>query len=172
MPVLHCCATLQRLSVCACLHPSYNICTTAHDLTSAARGFKATVSYRVVNTSPLSAAAYAAKFYATEMAFASDSVTLAYSRVGLNYTANYLRTWHETVLYASSTVAPTSLELNYRPSALEPAYRASAAVETVGPVTPCRCSAPQRPLLHGRFGNRVTSSQVSNLLRMGCAAAV
>ncbi len=93
--------------------------------------------------SHLSAAAYGSKFYATEMAFASDSVTLAYSRVGLNTTATHLRTWHEIVLYASSTAAPTSSELDYRPSTLEPAYRASAAVETVGPVTPCRCSAPQ-----------------------------
>ncbi len=140
--VLHCHATLQHLRVCACLHPYHGICTTAHDFTSAARGFKATVSSRVVNVSHLSAAAYGAKFYATEMAFASDSVTLAHSRMGLNTTAAHLRTWHETVLYASSTTAPTSSELSYVPSILEPAYRASTAVETVGNVTPCRCSAP------------------------------
>ena len=152
VPVLHCHATLRWLSVCACLHPSYNICTTAHDLTSAARGFQATMSSRVVNMSHLSAAAYGSKFYATEMAFASDSVTLAYSRLGLNTTATHLRTWHETVLYAS-TASPTSSELSYRPSTLEPAYRASTAVETVGPVTPCRCSAPQRLLPHVRSRN-------------------
>ena len=100
---------------------------------------------QVVNVSHLSAAAYGAKFYATEMAFASDSVTITSARLGLNTTAAYLRTWHETVLYASSTTAPTSSELSYVPSTLAPAYRASPDVETVGSVTPCRCSAPQMP---------------------------
>ena len=117
------------------------------------RGFHATVMSillsRVVNVSYSSAAAYGVKFYATEMAFASDSVTLTYARLGLNVTATELRTWHETVLYASSTSPPTSSELHYR----QPAYRASPAVETVSLVTPCRCSAPQRPLPHVRSAN-------------------
>ena len=112
-----------------------------------------TLSSRVVNISCLSDAAYGAKFYATEMAFASDSVTLAYARLGLNATATELRTWHETVLYASSTSPPTSSELNYRPSTLQPAYRASPDVETVSFVTPCRCSTPQRPRLHVECAN-------------------
>ncbi|DBB01294.1 TPA: hypothetical protein ACH3X3_011692 [Trebouxia sp. C0006] len=85
----------------------------------------------VNGNSRVQAYTYGAKFYATEMAFASDSVTLAHSRMGLNTTAAHLRTWHETVLYASSTTAPTSSELTYVPSILEPAYRASTAVETI-----------------------------------------
>ncbi len=130
---------------------------TALDLTLVAEAFSATVMStllsRVVNVSHLSAAAYGAKFYATEMAFASDSVTLEYSRLGLNGTAGALRTWHETVLYSSSTLPPTSTSLSYRPSTLQPAYRASPEVETVGSVTPCRCNAPQRPLPHVRSAN-------------------
>ncbi|DBA80194.1 TPA: hypothetical protein ACH3X2_007658 [Trebouxia sp. C0005] len=85
----------------------------------------------VNGNSRVQAYTYGAKFYATEMAFANDSVTLANSRVGLNGTATELRTWHETVLYSSSTSPPTSSELHYRPSTLQPAYRASPAVETV-----------------------------------------
>lgn len=79
----------------------------------------------------MSAAAFAVKFFANEMAFANDSVTRTEARLYLNATALLCRTWHERVLYGSSTLAVDLSEVHYSLGDEQPAYRASALVETV-----------------------------------------
>lgn len=87
-------------------------------------------------------AAYGVRLYANEMAFASSTATLDEARYYVNFTSRLLRTWHETVLYGASTIPTTSSELHYDLGHLQPAYRASAEVETVSSVLfTCRCVA-------------------------------
>ncbi len=80
----------------------------------------------------LCTAAFAVKFYANEMAFANTSTILDDARTGLNTTSQLLRTWHEHVLYGSSTVTLDTADLDYNRGTELPAYRASALVESVG----------------------------------------
>ena len=79
----------------------------------------------------MSVAAFGTRLYANEMAFASSTAILDGARDYLNSTTRLLRTCHETVLYGASTIPATSSELHYDLGNLQPAYRASAEVETV-----------------------------------------
>ena len=82
----------------------------------------------------MSVAAFGTKLYANEMVFASSTADLAEARFFLNLTSQLLRTWHETVLYGSSTIPTSSSELHYNLGSLQPAYRASPVVESVSSV--------------------------------------
>lgn len=54
MSGLHCHATLQQLSICACLHPCYAICTTARYLSSLAGGLNCDINNVVQSGEPVS----------------------------------------------------------------------------------------------------------------------
>lgn len=79
----------------------------------------------------MSAAAFGVRYFANEMVFANDSVARTEARLYLNATALLCRTWHERVLYASSTLAVDLSEVHYSLGDEQPAYKASALVETV-----------------------------------------
>ena len=76
-------------------------------------------------------AAFSVRFYANEMVFASHSGNLAAARNGLNISSGGLRTWHERLLFGSSTQQLAPGAVQYQAHDAVPAYRSTPVVEQV-----------------------------------------
>ena len=75
------------------------------------------------------------------MVFASNSGNLAAARMGLNISSSSLRTWHERLLFGSSTQQLAAGAVQYQAHAAFPAYRSTPVVEQVSAVS-CTESLP------------------------------
>ena len=71
------------------------------------------------------------------MVFANYSGNLAAARDGLNRSADSLRTWHERLLFGSSTQQLASGAVQYQAHDALPVYRSTPVVEQV---RRCHCS--------------------------------
>lgn len=78
----------------------------------------------------VSAAAFAVRFYSNEMVFANTTADKAAARAGLNTSSSILRTWHERLLFASSTNTLIPGSVHYTSHAVA-GYRATPLVEKV-----------------------------------------
>lgn len=92
------------------------------------------------------AAAYAVKFYASEMVFSASATNRAGARAGLAAVSQACRKWHETILFGSSAVTASVDTVNYTLGGLEPAYATSGLVEQVHPLH-------LRPVFHSMLTN-------------------
>lgn len=86
---------------------------------------------------PRFVAAFSMRFYANEMVFASQSGNLAAARNGLNMSTSGLRTWHERLLFGSSTQQLAPGAVQYQAHDAFPVYRSTPVIEQV---RRCLCS--------------------------------
>lgn len=75
------------------------------------------------------AAAFAMRFFANEMVYADTSASLNGARQGLNASSNVLRTWHERLLFGSSTQAVAPGSIQYQAHGAMPAYRSTPQIQ-------------------------------------------
>lgn len=71
------------------------------------------------------------RFFANEMVYASTPISLAGARRGLNVTSNILRTWHERLLFGSSTEEVAAGSIQYQAHGALPVYRSTPRVQQV-----------------------------------------
>ena len=79
-------------------------------------------------------AAYAIKFYASEMVFNPTLAKRLAAEASLAQVSQLCRSWHETILFGSSTVSTSMDTVDYKMGHIDPAYKASSLVEKVGHV--------------------------------------
>ncbi len=85
-----------------------------------------------IQPSALSVAAFAVRIFANEMVYASTPASRALQRVRLNESSHSLRTWHEQLLFASSTTSLLDAgSTEYVSHTAVPTYRATPVVEEV-----------------------------------------
>lgn len=77
------------------------------------------------------AAAFAIRNFANEMVYASTPELRALERSRLNDSSHSLRTWHERLLFASSTTAFEPGSVQYMSQTAMPTYRATPVIEQV-----------------------------------------
>lgn len=77
------------------------------------------------------AAAFAIRNFANEMVFASTPEIRALERSRLNDSSHSLRSWHERLLFASSTTAYQPGAVQFMSQTAVPTYRATPVIEQV-----------------------------------------
>lgn len=77
------------------------------------------------------AAAFATRFFANELVYADNAASLTAARQGLNVSSTVLRTWHERLLFGSSTQAVATGSIQYEAHGAMPAYRSTPLLQQV-----------------------------------------